>query len=155
MRSWLTRSQRKSHPGDAPAHVASVLQLERATVIFDNLAAEHQTDPRALRLGGEERDEQIGRLADTRAVVLNQNFQSRTHLLPADPDSGRFVVSGGMLFQHRFDGIFRQIYQHLLDLRTVAGQREVGTSRHHNRWSVRFPFLRWSTGSSDSSSVSP
>src|SRR6202008_1263095 len=45
--------------GDAPPGARPVLQGEHAAVVLRDLAGEHQPDPRAAGLGGEEGDEEV------------------------------------------------------------------------------------------------
>ena len=55
------RSKRQPERGQAAGcAVFAILQIERAAVIFSDLAAQEQADARAARLRREERDEQIG-----------------------------------------------------------------------------------------------
>jgi hypothetical protein len=56
---------------------AAILQRKRAGMAFGDLPAEHQSDARASRFGGEERDEQVGRSGKAWAIVGHPDFDHR------------------------------------------------------------------------------
>src|ERR1019366_5377842 len=82
------RSRRQPERRDAAARAVAFDERERAAVVFGDLAAEHQTDATALRLGREEGHEQIGRVRDAGAVVVADDFDGAGTLRPRESHAG-------------------------------------------------------------------
>src|SRR5260370_34150451 len=52
-----------------------------------DLAAEHQANPRPLRLGSKKGNEQVGAVNQTRPLISDQNFGGRSVLAPPNLDT--------------------------------------------------------------------
>ena len=93
-----------------------------------DLTAQDEPDPGALRLRGEERHEEIGRLRDARAVVFDEKLHAAARPAPAESHVRRRssgLGARGPLLERRFDGVFHEVDDELLDLRRIARQREI------------------------------
>ena len=101
-------------------------------MVFGDLAAEHQADAGALRLGGEKRDEEILETGDAGTVVFDGDFEHAAIEAPGQADA-RFGVAGGALFEGGIDGVFEQVDQHLLDLSGVDLHDDVRAAFVGNR----------------------
>src|SRR5262245_56078919 len=86
---------------------------------FDDRAAHGQADPHALRLGGEERLEELLRIAGikTHAAVAHGNTHA-TVVVEARPDGelARSIIDS----EHGIRGIREQVEDDLLKLNSVA-----------------------------------
>src|SRR5882762_11638747 len=78
----------------ATARPAPILQRKCPTVRLGNLPAERQADPRASRFGGEERNEHVGRILNSRTIISNPDVQLR---ILAGPSHAGLRAA----FQHR------------------------------------------------------
>ena len=70
--------------GFAALGIRAILQGEFAAMTFGDLAAEDEPDAGAAGLGGEEGDEEIGGVGNTRSVVEDPDVQLRALAGPAD-----------------------------------------------------------------------
>src|SRR5579862_3604091 len=100
-----------------------------SAVGFRNLAAEHQADSRALRLGGEERNKEIGGGGRAGPVVLHPHFQNMNVLLPS-----HFDVT--TRYQSRFHGVLHQVDHKLLHLVAVGSNGKLGAGHQSHLQSV-------------------
>src|SRR5205814_3660931 len=64
--------------------IGMVLQCERASVRFGNLAAQHESDPRSARLGREERHEQVRCRRQASALIVDPQTNRAAFVPPAD-----------------------------------------------------------------------
>src|SRR5437773_1695566 len=71
------RLEREPEAGAAAGPVGAVLQRQAAAVGFRNLTAQDEPDPGAARLRREERDEQVSRVRQPRALVLHPQLHRR------------------------------------------------------------------------------
>ena len=69
---------------------------------FGNLATQNEANAGASRLGGEERDKQIGGVGQTWTVIDNQEFHLSAVLRPGN-------VNAALGFQGRIGGIANQV----------------------------------------------
>lgn len=72
------QSHRQGECHAAPAHAGSILELQRSFVRLGNLTAEHQANPGSAGFGGEERNEEVGRIRETWPLVFNDDLELRT-----------------------------------------------------------------------------
>src|SRR5277367_2960830 len=78
----------------AAAAVAAVLQRQRAAVGFCDLAAEDETDAGAALFCGEEGDEKVCGVGDTRAFIEHRDFHVRAVPGPSYLYAAAGFVSG-------------------------------------------------------------
>ena len=116
---WLSARQR--HRRARALRSRSRLERQRAAVRFRDLAAEHETDARSLRLGREERHEQIRRVRQARPLIFDVDRYAMAVLLPSH-------AHGAAGFERRVDGVAHQVDQQLLELIGIGlhGDRRAG-----------------------------
>ena len=73
LRCWLSLEW-QSQASFAAGAAGSVIQSEQAAVAFGDLAAERKADAGAAGFGGEEGDEQVGRIREAGAFVLDSDL---------------------------------------------------------------------------------
>jgi hypothetical protein len=66
--------------------IVSVHEHQSAVVGFGNLTAQWQTNSRPVRLGGKERNEQIGGVHDPGTFVFHKDLNAISFLTPAKRD---------------------------------------------------------------------
>src|SRR5215467_14208488 len=81
---WVSPLERQPQKRAASARPGAILERQRAAVRLRDLAAEHQADPGAARLRGEERDEEIRRVRQPRALVVDPQLELPVAGLPRD-----------------------------------------------------------------------
>ena len=108
----------KFQAGDAAGAIGAIFERQRAAVPFGDLAAQHESDAGAPRLGSEERDEEIGGARKARAFVRDPDFEHGA----IAPPSGLHAAVGG---QRSVGGVAQQVDQHLLELIGIALNGEV------------------------------
>ena len=92
-----------------------------------DLAAQHQSDPRAAGLGREERNEQIRRLRRPRSVVVDPQVEAACRTLPADHHAAAAVFERGL------GAVAQQIDEQLLELIAIGVHGQVGSGLHRHR----------------------
>src|SRR5690606_6914798 len=98
----------QAYARDAAGRVRAVLERDRAAVVLDDLARQHEPDAATAGLGREERHPEIVGAGEPRAVVLDLRDE-RALLHP--PAYAHAPFRAGSL-----DGVLDQVDQHLLDL---------------------------------------
>src|SRR5262245_23295734 len=124
-RGWLAvrRSRRpggrQPQPREAAGAVAAVLEGQPAAVSLGDLPAEDQADPGAVRLGGEERHDEVGGRRQAGPAVLDPDLDLRrpaSRAAPADGDAAAGLLGG-------FDRVAHQVDEQLLELVRVRLHR--------------------------------
>ena len=90
-----------------------------------NLATEHETDARPLRLGGEEWNEEILGIGNTRPFVIHPDFQMPSTFFYPPP---HFYATSK--FFRRLHGIANQIDQELIELIAIRFDGYLGPQGH-------------------------
>src|SRR6185312_6913592 len=111
--SW-PRSQGKPEPRLAPACVAAILEGQRTPVRFGDLPAQREADARSVRLGGEERHEQVGRVGQAQSVIAYPDVERAAVARPADGDAA-------VRLERRIGRVPHEVDEHLVQLIAVGG----------------------------------
>src|SRR4051812_35369172 len=100
--------QWEPHPCFTTAAVVPIFNRDIATVGFDNLAGESETDASATLLGGEERHEQVGTVHDAGTFVAHEDVHPMSIAFPAHRDRARG-------FERGVHGILHQVDEQLIE----------------------------------------
>jgi len=104
----------EAEAGFAAVGVGAIFEVELAAMGFGDLAAEDQSNARAARFGGEEGNEDVGRVGDARAVIHDPNFQEGAVARPAD-------VNAAARFERGVHSVADEIDEELLQLIFIGG----------------------------------
>src|SRR5690606_282688 len=102
----------------AAGAVGAILECNRTAVRFGDLAAEGEADARPVRLGREERHEQVCGVRKAAALVFDLDLDERPRLLPRH----RHAAAG---FERRVDGVAHEVDERLFELVLIAEQADV------------------------------
>jgi hypothetical protein len=99
----------KKQPCDGAGTVRPVLQRERSTVRFRNLAAENKANTGPPGLGRKEWNKDVSRVGNPWTFVLNPQFKVSPILLPANAEPT-------LCFEGCFRGVSDKVDQELIEL---------------------------------------
>src|SRR5467141_474297 len=106
--------------GERRAEARGAADVDLAAVLLDDPVDEGESEPGPLRLGGEERLEDVGQVVgpDAFAAVGHRDFQAVTN------DLGRDAELAAL--RHRLEGIQAEVPQHLPELLGVDAPADAG-----------------------------